>query len=213
MIKWFLISFTLFIFLLLFSSIRLILSGSLGPNESRIVLEVRALYGLIHTELRLRRFESVIDEVRHLIKWQEIMHGSLPAIGELRPRISIGPISARIRFAIGLLRKKRQNRWLSDGLKRGIVIQELRWQTVLGTDDAMDTAIAVGVLWGAKASILGYLSGQIPVMKCGINVEPDYRQAVFNTRLRCTVNFRAVHLMLGLIIIGSTIRGIRIQKS
>lgn len=213
MAKWFLISFALFVCVLLFSSVKLVFRGSLGSKEIKMICEIRAFYGLVRTDLRLRKIESHLNQAASLLKvWQELKCGELSITSELLARSDMLPESAKIRATVGLLRQRKHNRWLYTGLKQGIMIEEIRWQTAVGTEDAMVTALAAGALWSAKSVIMGYLSRQVSVMKSAIWVNPDYTQPVFHTRIMCAVRLKVIYLVLGTIIIGSAVRGIRIPK-
>lgn len=72
-------------------------------------------------------------------------------------------------------------------LKR-MICDELKWETQVGVNDPMGTAMLCGTLWGVKYYILGLLSGKLtytsdPV----IHINPLYNHVHINTELNCKI--------------------------
>lgn len=68
---------------------------------------------------------------------------------------------------------------------------ELKWETQVGVNDPMGTAMLCGSLWGIKYYILGLLSGKLnystdPV----IHIDPLYNHTHFNTELSCKIKVK-----------------------
>ncbi|MGI6453863.1 MAG: DUF2953 domain-containing protein [Syntrophomonadaceae bacterium] len=77
------------------------------------------------------------------------------------------------------------------------LIETLEWKTVLGCDDAMDTAIASGGWWTLKGIILSLLTSKSTVKDFRIDVKPDYRPGPsLNSELHCIFRIRIVHIIL-----------------
>ena len=77
-----------------------------------------------------------------------------------------------------------------------IVIQDFEWKSVVGREDAMNTALANGILWTLKGMILGSLSGKTRINKFVLLVKPDFSQKHLESQLHCIFRFRIVHIIL-----------------
>jgi len=110
-----------------------------------------------------------------------------------RARTAGGQLISAVRLA---LKVARTLKYLL--LDRGIVrCPELTWYTRIGAGDAARTALWVGLLWGIKGSLVGYLThvwtfeGEPELV-----VEPDYDEAGVESRLHCIVKFRLGDIIL-----------------
>lgn len=81
-------------------------------------------------------------------------------------------------------------------LRKYININELRWYTVIGTGDAMYTALAVGSMWSLKAMLIAAISQGSPSEKLFINIQPDFEKQRIYSELNCIFKLRMVHIML-----------------
>lgn len=73
--------------------------------------------------------------------------------------------------------------WLRHTLKR-VRCVKFRWCTEIGVDDAAQTGLLTGVVWGVKTSILGLIFNRITMdAKPQIAVNPQYNHPQFTTDL------------------------------
>ncbi len=88
------------------------------------------------------------------------------------------------------------NRWLMTTLKRTHCSQ-ISWATDIGLDDAAETAITTGMIWGLKTSILGILFNQIRLeAQPQLAVVPHFNHTQFSTDFECNVNIRLGYALL-----------------
>jgi len=88
------------------------------------------------------------------------------------------------------------------------VVEKLEWQTVLGLDDAMNTAISTGSLWAFKGSFASLLSKKIRLQELVIAVDPDFLSRRLQSRLNCILKMRTGHIIVvGIYIVALKVRG------
>lgn len=93
--------------------------------------------------------------------------------------------------------------WIKDVLA-DVKCTGLRWKTYIGLEDAADTAVTVGVIWGLKASILGFACKYFCMKETPeVAVTPQFAQLQFSTQFQCILEFRlgnAIHAGLFLLV-------------
>ncbi|WP_158217573.1 DUF2953 domain-containing protein [Lottiidibacillus patelloidae] len=81
-----------------------------------------------------------------------------------------------------------------------VELKKFQWDSHLGTGDASQTAIAVGLLWGVKGSIYGLLSNLLKVQtKPEVSIYPLFQMKTSQTRLQCMISFRIGHAIFAAI--------------
>jgi hypothetical protein len=75
-------------------------------------------------------------------------------------------------------------------------IEKLEWKTVIGLENAMDTAICTGGLWAIKGSFIGLISARSRLEEIKIEVQPDFSEIKLASHLDCIVKMRTVHIMI-----------------
>jgi hypothetical protein len=80
--------------------------------------------------------------------------------------------------------------WLISTLKHTHCTQ-IRWVTDIGLDDAAETAITTGMIWGLKTSILGVFFNHIKLeAQPQLAVVPQFNQTMFRTHFNCLLRIR-----------------------
>ncbi len=77
-----------------------------------------------------------------------------------------------------------------------LYIQEFKWHTIIGTGDAMYTALSIGSLWALKGTLIGYLTGLSTSKTIMVNIQPDFDGNRIYSDLTCIFKLRIVHIML-----------------
>ncbi len=77
-----------------------------------------------------------------------------------------------------------------------IYIQEFRWHTIIGTGDAMYTALSIGSLWALKGMLISDLTFRSTSKTVIVNVQPDFDNKRIYSDLNCIFRIRIVHIML-----------------
>ncbi|TCS84095.1 DUF2953 domain-containing protein [Tepidibacillus fermentans] len=77
-----------------------------------------------------------------------------------------------------------------DFLKK-VHIDQLKWETKIGLDEAVATGIFAGLIWSIKGNLIGFLSKYIILDdKPNLNVHPVFNNILFHTFLETTIRFR-----------------------
>ncbi len=88
-----------------------------------------------------------------------------------------------------------------------LLVRELSWYTVIGTGDAMYTALSTGSMWAVKGILLSYFTSLSTAKKIRVNIQPDFDSQRIYSDLTCIFKLRLVHIMLiAIYIIGFKIR-------
>ncbi|HWP95798.1 MAG TPA: DUF2953 domain-containing protein [Syntrophomonadaceae bacterium] len=78
---------------------------------------------------------------------------------------------------------------------RFLILKKIEWKTLVGSGDAMKTALASGALWAGKGLLISELSFQGHIRDLNILVQPDFYQEIFESRLHCIFKMRIVHII------------------
>lgn len=88
------------------------------------------------------------------------------------------------------------HRWLISTLKHTHCSQ-ISWITNVGLDDAAETAITTGMIWGLKTSILGIIFNHIQLeAQPQLAVVPQFNDPQFQTHFDCIIRIRLGYAML-----------------
>ena len=77
-----------------------------------------------------------------------------------------------------------------------LIIEEIDWETIIGVNNAMHTAIFSGSLWAIKGSLISIISRVSHLKKVSINIKPDFNGNTQWSRLYCILKMRVVHIIL-----------------
>jgi|GEM_PF-722561 Protein of unknown function (DUF2953). len=83
---------------------------------------------------------------------------------------------------------------LSFGLKY-LLVTDLEWKTVVGSQDAFRTALDTGICWSVKGIIIGFLSSKCKLGRLFLNVKPDFANPAFYSTITCILKMRTVHII------------------
>jgi len=74
------------------------------------------------------------------------------------------------------------------------------WKTNIGVGDAAETAMTVGMVWGLKSSLLGFLFRFIRLeTKPVLNVVPQYNALAFSSEVQVLLKIRVWHVITAII--------------
>ncbi|MDO4541092.1 MAG: DUF2953 domain-containing protein, partial [Syntrophomonadaceae bacterium] len=75
-------------------------------------------------------------------------------------------------------------------------LYSLRWESRLGLEDAMYTAIGAGALWAIKGSFLSAMSRRGKLREARLLVLPEYERIVLNSSFSGIFNIRVAHIII-----------------
>lgn len=75
-------------------------------------------------------------------------------------------------------------------------LSEIKWDTVIGTGDAMYTALIIGSMWPFKGMLIAGITSRGVCEKVSINIQPDFEVKRIYSELDCIFKLRLVHIIL-----------------
>lgn len=137
-------------------------------------------YGWHHIAARLELVDLNRDK---LLKEKR----KLAKIGGLKGR------SKRLRKLRKLAAAAHLGQWAKAALKR-VHCSDVHWSTEIGTGEAADTAVAAGMIWALKGTLLGYALHFVKLEQQPVlTVTPLFGSMRFTTRFRCIIRMRLGH--------------------
>ncbi|MGI5922266.1 MAG: DUF2953 domain-containing protein [Syntrophomonadaceae bacterium] len=81
-------------------------------------------------------------------------------------------------------------------VSRYTIMEKIDWKTRVGVNDAMYTGITTGLIWALKGIVVSMAGHRSRLQSLSIDVQPDFAQAVVNSRLICILKIRIVHIII-----------------
>jgi hypothetical protein len=165
-----------------FSSITATFTFHRVLNDDRLAFKIRALFGLVRYQYIIPsiQFRGLFDGV--MIKTKANTSGTKAE--QDHQQIDLPKINEFYRTGKRLIQHAEGfSDWLTAVLTDWRCIH-LRWHTHIGLGDAPDTAVAVGLAWGAKCSLLHYALNHVQLQtQPDLAVIPQYNRNHFSTNL------------------------------
>ncbi|CAG7641671.1 DUF2953 domain-containing protein [Paenibacillus allorhizosphaerae] len=143
--------------IILFSKIRMRVSFNRQDTNDDLLIDVSALFGLIHLRYSMPvfQFKGMLEGLE--LKTEQVNANAGHLIGNQHRHITIEKVRRAFHNVQLLLQHCFHfHDWLKAGLSH-VHCDRFVWKTSIGLDDAANTAISVGTLWGLKTSLLGYV--------------------------------------------------------
>lgn len=183
-----------------FSSIRLKIRFAHREGDDEVTVDARGLYGLI----RLRYSVPVIGwgEKGLILKTETINRIGERLIAGDDITITREKIEQFVQRSKWLLAyTARFVEWTKAVMAR-TVCTELTWVSRIGLGDAADTAIATGVVWGLKTSLLGLLFRHIRLQaRPSLSVQPQFNRMQFTTEGVCVLKLRVAYALYAIFLL------------
>ncbi|MGI6487968.1 MAG: DUF2953 domain-containing protein [Syntrophomonadaceae bacterium] len=152
-------------------------------------------YSYTHTGFRLRRFLPFIGVKK------EVEEGSGDDIYERGLLIGLREAGEYLDKVLDIKRKLDEIPLLKKFYFRTLKVKELRWETCIGSVDAMQTGLLAGGAWSIKGVLMAYISNKIPVREVFLNVVPQFNREGFTTSFYCIFQLKVVHIIITSLII------------
>jgi hypothetical protein len=197
LVKWVVIGFALFLFILLLVNIRVIVEVRVGAENSGLHIEVMLLRRLLRREFTLRDLKTGLDRGEPAVGWKQTEEAARgKRLAEGWRSMASPDIRWRLRQGLILRREIKNRRWLSRMMRSTVNRKCLNWRTVMGLDDAMYTALATGALWSFKGWMLALVSCLSRLHKPRIEVVPDFGSRKMESTFHCEALFRLAFLLV-----------------
>ena len=165
-------------------------------QDDEIVLDLHTLYGLVKRRFAIPviRFLNVQEGVH--FKAEQVNKTNNELTNDNKSHITKRTIQeAFANYQVLLAHCFQFNRWFRETL-RHVRCTELFWKTNVGIGDAAETAMTAGMVWGLKASLLGYVFRYIQLeTKPVIQVVPQYNITTFSSEVQVLLKIRVYEIM------------------
>jgi hypothetical protein len=174
-----------------FSSIQGEFYFSREKDNDQMVINVRALYGLFTYRYQVPIIQFKNWTEGFLVRSLRVKANQADVVDETKMNIDREKINQFYEQSKLILRSAvKLTDWMKDTLSH-VELTKLRWDTRIGVGDAPKTAIASGIVWGIKTSVLAYISKIVQVKaKPEIQVAPQYNNPQFFTEICCNGQIR-----------------------
>jgi hypothetical protein len=98
----------------------------------------------------------------------------------------------------------RYHQWLlvAENLERRGEFQRLSWSTQLGTGDPALTAVGIGVVWGVKETLIGYLQSRYGfVRQPEVSVTGNFQNISLDTSFNCIFRVKLGYIMIAALMV------------
>lgn len=182
---------TLLLTLILCSDIKLHLHYSRVQENDRFYLGFAVLYGIIRLRLEVpvMKFKGLFNGI--LVISEQIHDSKADLLSASQERLTS---EKAIRFYEKARDFLRHTLGMKDWVRETIShfrCTELKWDTRIGIGGAAETAVATGVIWSLKSSLLGFLFRFVQLDgQPRVQVIPQYNQRHFSMELSCVGKIR-----------------------
>lgn len=167
----------------------------LRKNNEKIEIDIQMLSGLIRRSYRIPFLQ--LDHGLESVVKEKNQFGSYHVENRKEVRVTADSVLNMYESMQQRLRDIFHfSSWLVQTLSR-VKCTGIRWSTAVGLDDAADTAITAGIVWGLKTSMLGFVFRYIKLTdRPQLEVVPKYDQPYFSTELTCRFSIRLGYVIL-----------------
>lgn len=192
-IAWILIVLFLFIFISLFTKLTIDLTYKFDPNDQRLVVLIKALFGLIRIRMDIPELNDTNTEKQKSEKTDPSLDKNftdIDSIDEDEALKAYRPIKYWMKNINELYKVVKKS------LKK-VRITQLVWKSAIGTGDAATTGIISGVGWGFKGTVIGMLSYYFSLkVQPQLEIRPIFNRKISNTYVKCIFQVRAGQAIL-----------------
>lgn len=192
-IAWILIVLFLFIFISLFTKLTIDLTYKFDPNDQRLVVLIKALFGLIRIRMDIPELNDTNTEKQKSEKTDPSLDKNftdIDSIDEDEALKAYRPIKYWMKNINELYKVVKKS------LKK-VRITQLVWKSAIGTGDAATTGIISGVGWSFKGTVIGMLSYYFSLkVQPQLEIRPIFNRKISNTYVKCIFQVRAGQAIL-----------------
>jgi hypothetical protein len=192
-IAWILIVLFLFIFISLFTKLTIDLTYKFDPNDQRLVVLIKALFGLIRIRMDIPELNDTNTEKQKSEKTDPSLDKNftdIDSIDEDEALKAYRPIKYWMKNMNELYKVMKKS------LKK-VRITQLVWKSAIGTGNAATTGIISGVGWSFKGTVIGMLSYYFSLkVQPQLEIRPIFNRKISNTYVKCIFQVRAGQAIL-----------------
>jgi hypothetical protein len=165
--------------------------------DDQISIDARCLFGLVRKRILIPmiQFNNVVDGIKVEADYIDTKNQQL--INSKEESITTRSIKEYFENALSLLKNCFQfHEWFVDTISH-VKCTQFLWKTQVGVGDAPETALATGMIWGLKSTLLGFLARFIELaVRPEIYVTPRYNETRFSTHVRVFMQIRIFYVAI-----------------
>lgn len=178
-----------------FSAVRTHIVYTRDGYDDQFDIRIKALFGLLHFNYSVPsiKFEGLLKGIS--VEREVSTNIPLPNSKHLKSKADLNidrkfVLSSYEKWKVLIHHVLGFHHWLLCTLEHTHCTKIL-WSTDVGLDDAADTAITTGIIWGIKTSILGALFNRIKLeAQPQLAVVPQFNQMMLRTHFDCSLMIR-----------------------
>ncbi|MBP1935716.1 DUF2953 domain-containing protein [Paenibacillus sediminis] len=177
----------LIVVLVLLSNIHIRLQLSKLNHNDKIMIEVRAIYGIIKYKYEIPFIVFKDYKSGFIVENEQSNNMMKDQTSEKKQNINKQKIQLMVeQFKKILKNTDRFLSWFNQTLSH-VKVTKLTWSTRVGLEGAAETATIAGLLWGLKAALVGYMSYRVRLLKTPeLQVVPLFHdKPQFSTEIVC----------------------------
>jgi hypothetical protein len=187
------------VYTVLISNVKVRLKYIRSEADDEAVLTVIALYGLVYLHYRVPtvKLKGMFHGVHFRVEKPET--GGETALEEMLSRKEMMRYYKHFKVLVRYMANYRE--WLSDTLSH-FCVSKVRWRTKIGAGDAPETAVATGIAWSVKSSVLAQFLRFFRLdARPEIAVDPDFNHMSFRTEAELHMHVRAYRLLVSVVML------------
>lgn len=166
-----------------------------GDNDDA-ELNIKALFGIIRYRIKvpIMQFTGTSVQLKEQVSTTSAVFNSWKQFSKDIDAEKVLNTIDKLKYILQITRNL--TGWVRLTLTK-VRLVEWNWSTSVGAGDAMWTAMATGLVWSVKTSIIGVLSQMVKLKaEPNMNVQPIYQQSAFTTEWSCIAQIRFGYAIL-----------------
>jgi hypothetical protein len=78
---------------------------------------------------------------------------------------------------------------------QNIIVEKLEWISIVGSKDALYTALGTGMCWTLKGIVISAIGSQCSLRHILLDVKPDFTNQGFSSNFKCILKIRLVNII------------------
>ncbi|WP_165921059.1 DUF2953 domain-containing protein [Paenibacillus albiflavus] len=167
-------------------------------KDDQIIVDIKALWGLVKFRYEVPAIQLLDLGKGILFKKEQINDNTDKEMSASTEALNKRVIMHYIDISRQLLKStKGLIDWFKQLLSR-VECTTLSWNSRIGLDDAAFTAQVVGIVWGIKSMLIGYLIRYVQMKQTPpqLEVMPQYNMWDYSTEIKITIRIRIIYLIV-----------------
>jgi hypothetical protein len=201
--------------LLFFLPVQFVITYSNENWQGRVMVELSFLNGLLRRKREIQILNPAVGT-----KTETVNESRWFWLQKRTSQIKISPLQGNVggfwefldryrHFGMGItllsyFLPARYHQWLlvAENLEQRGKFQQLSWVSQVGTGDPALTAVSVGLLWGVKEALIGYLRNRYGfVQPPEVNISGNFQSLRWDTAFNCIFRVKLGYIMIAALMV------------